>query len=170
MATHWIKTLAVVLVLSVCLIGARYGATQSVAVSRTLRTLTTANAGISKMDWLILNAKVDVLRSSPPKAPFGQPDYSFDRDHDRIAVYIDVWKPSMEQKSLADLKKTFVDEAELRCGQFFLADEQLKTWDRNDWNKHCVVFFLDLKESIDKHRARGTDIMVQFEDGKLGLQ
>ena len=79
------------------------------------------------------------------------------------SLYIDVWQPSMEQKSLADLKKTFVDEAEFRCGQFFLTDEQLKTWDRGDWNKHCVVFFLDLKESMDHGRARGSDIMAQFE-------
>jgi hypothetical protein len=131
----------------------------------TLRTLSTAPAPISKLDWVLLKAKVDRMGATAlldKETPNWQPEYSYDAATDGIAADVQIdpeWLVSKGTGAAGNLARN----GEAICIKPFVMPELISLGVRQPLSRCYVRFYAqDLK-------GPDVNLIATFENGKLAL-
>ena len=128
-----------------------------------LRNLALSSAQISKLDWILLKAKVDRISGYAPLdpvAPSWTPEYAYDLRTDRIAAFVDGVDPSV--LSMKDADRHLWRNAMTVCVELFSQPELRQL----DQNTRCYVRFSTFEFSGGSVQRK---LIATYENGKLKM-
>lgn len=127
----------------------------------TLADFASTKADITKLDWVLLKAEVEVMKSTQAVSDVGWPSYGYDRSQNRLWANVfvnDRWWAQADTKTAKDKLEL---NGMLYCSSPFLVDQQLEDFIKNKATG-CEVNFYTWGRKGDR-----TDLATFFADRSI---